>query len=175
MGISKKIAVTSLIISGIVSLLILFAVNPIFRQIKAESGKLVIQKKEIFESEIKIKNIQDFKDNFGQYQPNLNKMSELFISISEPIEFIKFLESEAVNSRLSIEINPPILKKNEGDPWQSLEFGLNLKGSFANFLRFFERLDFSPYLIEPLSLTIREDPDKKVSIISALSIKVYAK
>lgn len=174
MTIKRKTIITSLILGAIVSPLILFVINPIFGQIKIESRNLAVQKKELLELEVKIKNIHDFKANFKQYQPNLEKINQLFVNISEPIEFIEFLENEANDSRLSIEVAPPILRSGDKDSWPALDFSLNLKGSSLNFLRFLERLDSSQHLLETVNLIIRDNPDKD-GITAALLIKVYAK
>jgi len=100
--IRKRTIITLFILGAVISFLVLFAIKPIFGQIKTESGNFAIQKKELLESDIKAQNIRDFNDNFKQYQPNLEKMDGVFLNISEPIEFIQFLEKEAEDSRLSI-------------------------------------------------------------------------
>lgn len=171
----KRTIITSLILGAIILLLIFFAVNPIFSQIKRESGNLIAQKKELLESEAKIKNLRDFQNNLKRYQPNLEKISQLFIDISEPIEFIEFLENEAAYSRLSIAISPPALKKEDSDFWPALEFSLNLNGFFPDFLQFLERLESSPYLIEPMNIGVSKTKDEKEAISATLLLRVYAK
>lgn len=178
MAIKKKTIITLLVLASSVLLLVVFALNPIFSRIKEESQNLVIQKNKVVESEVKIKNIQDFRINFKKYQTNLEKIEGLFINSSEPIEFIEFLESEAVNSRLFIKINPPVATKgSEGDVWPALEWSFDLNGSFPDFLSFLDRLESSPHLIKVVNLSIRSDPKIKNAdaIAAALSIKTYAR
>ena len=175
MTIKRKTNITLLIFGALSLLLIFLVISPLFNQIKSESSNLIAQKNKLAESEVKIKNIQDFEVSFKQYQPNLEKINELFIDISEPIGFIKFLEQEATSSQLSIEIAPPVLKEEKDAPWRSLEFSLNLEGSAPKFLRFLDRLESSPYLVEPLNLSIRKISDINNTIAAILLIKVYAK
>jgi len=171
----RKTVVTLLILSLAVLLLIFFVLNPTLGRVRKESQNLIAQKNKIFESETKIKNLQHFKDNSSQYQPNLEKISQLFINISEPIGFIEFLEGEALDSQLSIEIAPLILRKAAEGSWPALEFNLDMKGSFPNFLRFLNRLESGPYLIEATNLSVRKNPEIKENIIAILSVRVYAK
>ena len=174
--IRKRTIITLFILGAVISFLVLFAIKPIFGQIKTESGNFAIQKKELLESDIKAQNIRDFNDNFKQYQPNLEKMGSIFLNISEPIEFIQFLEKEAEDSRLSIEIAPPVFKGGDNDSWPVFDFSLSLKGSFPNLLRFLERIDSAQYLVEIVKLTIGKNSDKTDSgVTAALLIKVYAK
>lgn len=177
MSIKRKTYITLLIFGTAILLLIFFAVNYIFDQTKRESENLTIRKKELLESEAKIKNLQDFKANFKRYQPDLDKVDRLFADISEPIKFIEFLENEALISQLSIVIAPPVLreKDNNKDPWPAFEFSLNLKGFFPNLLRFLERLESAPYLIETVNLNIKKDSEIKDNIIATLLIRAYAK
>ena len=175
MTIKRKTNITLLILIALILLLIFLAINPIFGQIKKESQNLVIQRNKILESETKIKNIQDFQANFKRYQSNFEKIDGLFADISEPVEFIEFLEREAARSRLPIEISPPIFKKAAGDFWPFFEFSLNLTGSFPNFLGFLERLEAGPFLAEAETLNVRKNPKIEENIAAALSIKVYAK
>lgn len=156
-------------------LLFFLVIKPIFGQINRGSENLIIQKKELLESEVKIENLHDFKANFKQYQPNLEKIDQLFISISEPVEFIEFLESEASNARLLATISPPALKGKNDDFWPSLEFALDIRGPSPNFLRFLDRLESAPYLIRTVNLSARKDPKIDNNIIAALSIRIYAK
>lgn len=175
MTIKRKTNLTLLILAALSLFSVFLVINPIFSQIKEEAGNLAIQKKELLESEVKIKNLYDFKANFKQYQQNFEKIDELFINISEPIEFIEFLEREAATSLLFMEITPPLQINKNGDFGAALEFSLNLGGDFPNFLRFLERLKSSPYLIEPLNLSIRKINNSKSEISAVLLIKVYAK
>lgn len=165
MTIKRKTYIALLILGVMVLFLILFAIKPLLSQIKKESENFVMQKKELIELEVKIKNLQDFRSNFKQYQLNLEKIDSLFVDAAEPIEFIEFLEREAADSQLSIEIFP------SGDR----EFSLKLEGSFSSLSGFIERLEYGPYLIKPLNLSIRKISNKKNVISAVLLIKTHTK
>ncbi len=174
--IKKRTIITLLILGAVISFLVLFVIKQIFGQIETESGNFAVQKKELLESDIKAQNIRDFNDNFKQYQPNLEKIGGIFLNISEPIEFIQFLEKEAGDSHLSIEIAPPVFRGGDKDSWSAFDFSLSLKGSSPNLLRFLERIDSAQYLVETVKLTIGKNSDKTgVDATATLLIKVYAK
>ena len=156
-------------------ILFFLAVNPIFSQIRRESENLIIQREELLEFETKVQNLHDFRANFKQYQPNLEKIDRLLVNISEPIEFIEFLESGASAAKLLVEISPPALKEKGDDAWPSLEFALAIEGPFPDFLRFLDRLESSQYLVRVVNLAVGKTPRVENNITAALSIRVYAK
>ncbi len=153
---------------------IALAICPLFSEIQRESHALVFQKTELAELEQKIQNLNEFQKSRQSHQDNLDKIEELLISSSEPVNFIEFLEEEARKSELGIEILPFVPEKG-GKPWSSMNFKLTLVGSFDNFLEFLEKLESAPYLIEILSLNAfkrgEEGPGTEIMVL----IKVYAK
>lgn len=176
MTIKRKTNITLLILGFLALFFIIFVVNPIFGGIKEESQNLIAQKNQLAEFEVKINNLQDFKSNFDKYRSDLEKIDGLLIDPAEPIGFIEFLETEATSSRLSIKIAPPVLQKATDGSWPVMDFRLNLEGGYPGFLRFLERLESSPYLINVVNLNTRKSPDiKSNDIMSDLLINVYAK
>lgn len=168
---NKKIMVSGIIFGIVIFIFIVLIIYPLFGAIRAESKELISQKNKQVELILKTENIKEFQKNYKDYQPNLKKIDNLFINSAEPINFIEFLEKEAANSRLSIKITPSAKKEKEEDPWPSMNFQLTLTGSFSNFLKFLEKLESSPYLIEVLNLNINKPAEKK--LVSNLLIKVY--
>ncbi|MBI2450381.1 MAG: hypothetical protein HYV47_02480 [Candidatus Nealsonbacteria bacterium] len=171
----QKINITLLTLALLILFLIIFGVSPIFSQIKKESENFITQRNKLAELELKIQNFKNFEDNFKQYQPNFQKIDGLFISYSEPIKFIEFLEKEAANSKLSIEITPPILSKTKNELGIVVDFHLILKGEFADFSEFLEKLEAAPYLVRVSNLDIRKNAKPEVGITANLSIIALAK
>ena len=174
-SIKQKINTILPLLGLFILFLIIFVVSQIFFQIKKESENFIIQRNKLAELELKIKNFKDFKDNFKGYQPNFERIDKLFISYSEPIEFIEFIEKEAANSMLSIEITPPILSKTKNDMGPTTDFSLILKGEFVNFSRLLERLGAASYLVRVSNLNIRKNTKPETGITVNLSIMVLTK
>lgn len=179
-----QISLAFFIILFLVSFILL--IYPLLNKIKENSGNFTVQKKTLLGLEAKIKNLKNVQTLYRSYQPNLEKINELFINADEPLGFIEFLEQEADNASLSIEIYPSNPKKVNGDIWQSMEFQITLSGSFPNFLKFINKLEASPYLFETQNLSIQRLTENDVSLkgfeglragdVSAvLRIKVYTR
>jgi hypothetical protein len=154
--------------------LVIFLVYPLVKNIQKGAGDLIAQRNASAELEIKIQNLKKFQAASENYQSNLEKIDELFISLSEPINFIKFLEEEVRASKLSIDIMPLSSNETKSDFWPSMNFQLGVNGSFPGFLEFFEKLESSPFLIEVINL----DASRMTSgeeIMASLLIKVYTK
>jgi len=150
-----------LIILGIATLLLaVFLTRPLFLGVKQESANLISTRGVLIDFENKSKNLKSFQATYGDYQENLEKIDKLFIDQEEPVAFIEFLEKEANNFHLAIDITSLNAKVNESDPWPSISFYLLLNGSFTNFLRFLEKVESSPYLITLSNFDLKKPTDK---------------
>lgn len=174
----KKKIYLSLSIFGVVTiLLIVLTIPPLFKKIKKNSEELLLQKNNLISFSEEIKSLQDSKGLYEDYRTNLEKIDELFVDPEIPIEFITFLEKNAVDSQLSIDISPGAAAKKETEPWPNLSFQISTNGSFTNFLKFLEKLENSPYLIKVLNLNLKRLTEKEGvspgNINAILSIKVF--
>jgi len=151
----KKTNIALVVVVLVVLVLIILVIYPYFNEIKKSSAEYLVQKNKLAELEDKNKNLQRFQTTYQNYEPNLEKIDALFIDPTEPVDFIEFLEREALRSQLFIEIAPLASEKIKGDVWPSMNFQLVLTGSFPDFLKFFEKLESSPYLVEVISLNMR--------------------
>jgi len=179
----KKKIYISLTIFGILTiLLIVLIIYPFLKEIKKNSEELLSQKNTLISFSEEIKNLKESKKLYDAHRESLEKIDELFVDPEMPIEFINFLEKNASDSQLSIEVSPVATVKKETDPWPSLALQISAAGSFPNFLKFLEKLENSPYLIEVLNLNLKRVAEKEIkegilpSNINALFlIKVFAK
>ena len=151
----KKTIITLAVSVSAVLVLVIFIIYPLFSEIKKSSAEYLDQKSKLAGLEDKNKNLQQFQAAYQDYEPDLEKINALFIDLTEPVNFIEFLEKEALQSQLFIEIAPLASEKVKGDNWPSMNFQLVLNGSFPGFLQFFEKLESSPYLVEIVSLNMR--------------------
>lgn len=181
----KKLITTSLIFTIITLVLIVFFIYPLFQKIKRNSEDLISAKKELISLQAKIENLEKLKELYLTLQPGLEKIDALFIDPKAPIDFIKFLEKIGGDSGVLIDISYIGVRKIETDPWPSLGFQIALTGPFPNCLKFLERIETSPYLIEVQNLDIRRIAKEEVArfkegvsagnVEATLSIKVFTK
>ena len=153
-----------------------FVLPSLFNQLKQETENLTSCKNVLAALEQRIQNFKNFRAFSKSSQENFEKMDALFINPAEPVNFIEFLEKQAVDSSLSIEISP-VLSKEIEEAWPSMCFQINLRGDFPDFLQFFEKLETSHYLIELLNLHITRIAKEEIyhNINASFLVKVYVK
>ena len=156
----------------LVVLILIFGVYPIFKDIEKNSQEVFRQKKELVILEAQITNLEKFKAVYQELEDILEKIEDLFVNPQVPVDFIRFLENTAENCSSDIGISPTSSGKFGNDYWQSLIFQISSRGSFPNFLKFLEKLENSPYLIEIQSLNISREGN---GVRAVLSIKVFAR
>ncbi len=186
MKLQNKNYVISTIFGLIALALIIFLIYPSFNDVKKNSQELFTAKKELILLDAQIRELENFDDNYTSYQPNLEKTNQLFVDSKNPIGFIQFLETIASDFEITIEISLlfPLKKESKIEPWSNITFQVSSKGIFSNFLKFFEQLEQSQYLIEAQNLTIRRLSDRELGMEEKYSLgdinavflmKVFAK
>jgi len=176
-----------LIIFGGISLFFLVLVIPKFLGETRESSENFISLKNELASFRKEKeSLSRLKVIYQNYQSNLAKIDEIFIDPEVPIEFINFLGKNAQLSQLKIEISLLPKREAEAETLPSLFFQVSTFGSFPNFLKFLEKLENAPYLIEVLDLNTRKSTEREIQstkfqgllpgdVESTFSIKAYTR
>lgn len=174
MNTKNKIIFSSILFIFLDILLIVFLIYPLLKDVKIYSQEIVLKKGEIKTLENKIIKIEEFKKNYNEIKKNLDRIEGLFVNFEAPIDFISFLEKNSKD--LSIKISLSRAEKND-KPWPSLSFLINVSGSFQNFLKFFEKIELSPYLVEIKNLNIKKlSPGSSGEEIEAnFLIKIFAK
>lgn len=159
-------------------LVFFFLIFPLFKDIKKSSEELMSQKGEFVNLEYKIANLEKFKVLYKNLEEILQRIDNLFISSEVPVDFIGFLETNSDKYFLKTDISPSFVIKTGENTWPFFTFQLSSVGSFSNFLKFLEKLENSPYLIEIKSLNIVKAPGEKSAVNDVrvlLSLKVFAK
>ncbi|PIV64969.1 MAG: hypothetical protein COZ90_00745 [Candidatus Nealsonbacteria bacterium CG_4_8_14_3_um_filter_37_36] len=164
MNIKNKINLSLVIFIILSIILILFAIYPLFKEIKINSEDLISKKQSLTFLEGKIENLKRYQTIWRQIEPNLEKIDKLFIDPEVPVEFISFLEATARDCDLSVEIFPAPASKITEDPWPSLFFQISSTASFSKFLKFLEKLEASPYLIKIQNLNTRRLTEKDLEL-----------
>jgi Tfp pilus assembly protein PilO len=174
----KKIYFWLLIFILISLFFIAFLIPKFLKEIRANSQELISLKSELASFQKETENLQQLSKTYQNYQKNLAKIDQIFIDPEVPIEFSNFLYQNATLSQLKIEISPASKREIETESSPSLLFQISIHGSFPNFLKFLEKLENAPYLIDVLNLNIKKITSKEIQpadIESTFLIKVYTK
>jgi len=179
MNLKRKTIIISVIL-GIVFLALFFIfITPLLEGIRESSFQLVEAKKQLALFQDKTGSVERFETTYENITEDLERANNLLIDPDVPIEFIKFLETTAKNSDVSIKISPSILKASKNDKWDSIGFNLILTSSFTDFMRFLEKIESAYYLIKIQNLSIRRSTEQDGlfmdSITTNLKIKVFVK
>jgi hypothetical protein len=158
---------------------VFLAIMPLFNGINKNAKDLAGVKKEIVSLDSEINNLGTVSQQYQQYQANFDKINSLFINLEIPIDFIRFLEKLAQDSKVSAKISSVTNAQDKKDEqsWSFLYFQVSAKGPFLNLSRFLEKLENAPYLIEIQNLSINRIEDQKSGkdVQAEFSIKVFAK
>lgn len=182
----KKIYFWLAIFGGISLVFLVLIIPKLLGGIKKNSENLITLKSELVSLQEERKNLSQIEKIFQNYQLDLVKIDELFIDSEVPIEFINFFKKNAVSFQQKIEISLAPKIKTDTEPWPSLFFQISTYGSFPNFLKFLERLESGPYLIEISNLNIKKLTEGEIQstkfqglslgdVESTFSIKVYTR
>ncbi len=180
----KQILISITIFGLIVLFLVLFAVCPLFKEIKKNSESFILTKKELTSLEVQSKNLGEFKKIYQENLQNIEKIDNLFLNPQVPIDFIGFLEKISQDSKVSIKIS--LLASKEKDIWPSSQFQILSTGSFNNFSKFLEKIETTSYLIEIKNISINRVTENELKsegseglvtrdIKANLLIKVFTK
>ncbi len=174
-----------LLLFVIINLLItLFFIWPLIEDVSKQSGKLIETNNKVFTFNEQIKRLDDFYSNKDAYINNFQFADQMLVDAKNPILIIKFIENTALQSDVSLDISliPNSNNKINGDSWPSIQFQVTSIGSFANTLKFLNKLENAPYLISIQDLKISENEDitksknnSEVKIKTVYQIKVFTK
>ena len=168
MDLKRKIIIISIVFGAVTLSLIFFVIYPLLTGVKKNSQELILAKKELVSFKTKTEEFEQSKEVYRDLKTDLEKIDELFVNPDVPIDLIKFWRETAKDSGLLIDISPTSLEASETVLWGSMGFRLSLIGSFSNFLKFLEKIETAPYLVEIQNLSAKNSKQ-------FLTIKVYIK
>ena len=151
----KKIYISGIGIFLVFLTLLFGLIFPLFSSIKKDSFELFSQKEKLASLENTKESFNQIQESYPNFQSGIEKINSLFINPKEPIEFIGFLEKTAQSLNLSIQI---LLggEQPKGTDWQSISFQVKITGSFSNLMKFLEKIESAPYLVEINNLNIQK-------------------
>lgn len=165
--------------------LVIFAVFPLSNMLKNSSQNLVRQRDTLNLFQEQLSSLEDFQRKHSLYQEYLARIENSFVDPGSPINFMEFLETQAARANLQIQKSPSLPSFTADDPWLSTGLEILLGGSFENCLRFLERLQHSPWLIEISQLEIERVSEGSIQsrafkglspddVYFTLSLKVFS-
>lgn len=160
----KKFYITFATLGILNIFFIVFLIYPIFKAVKKNSESILIEKKRIVLLTEEKEDLKKIDNLYNNYQKDLNKIDILFIDPEVPIDFVKFLEDIAQSCQVKIKISSMLKKIEKDDPWENLSTNITIIGSLPNFLKFLEKLENIPYLVEILSFNINQLTEEELKI-----------
>jgi len=151
----------------------LIEIGRMSKEIKSQKNNLALL-------DIKIKNLAKFKDVSQELEDMAKEINGLFIDLEVPLEFINFIEKTIRECSLKREVFSISPQNNPNkDTWSFLSFQLGVSGAFPDFLKFLDKLENNPYLIDVKNIHVSKLGDKATSTINSvradLEIKVFAR
>jgi hypothetical protein len=116
--------------------------------------ELVLRRQDSLQLDNTLKSIEEFRKDYKEIRKNIDKGESSFLKSEAPVNFIGFLEKISENSNTSIDISPSPVVKKLGDKWYSMIFQISATAGFENFLKFLEKIESGPYLIQIENLNI---------------------
>lgn len=173
MNAKKQIVLVSGIFIAISLILIFVFVLPLSADIRKDSLELVSIKKELVTIYEKTEGMGDIKKTCDTIDYDLEKSKDLFVNLEVPVKLMEFLENNANDLGLLVKTSPIFLKEAKDDLWDFVGFRLAITGSYDNLMRFIERTESAPFLIEEQDLSIGILTNGDIS--ASLTIKVFGK
>lgn len=134
---------------------VVFLVYPALNNIKQASAQMQNMQNQILSLEAESVQVDAFKTDYKDYELNFEKAEKLFINKRDLVDFIKFLEESASDLKLKLDINLlPASQANDSE--NNIMFQMSLKGKFPDAVKFIEKLEFGPYLVNVENIRVQK-------------------
>ena len=143
MNVKQKLQLNILICAAIFIALVVFAGWPLFKSIKSASERMALEKAIFSALKTQTDSLDNFQKNYLANEPILSQIKNSFVDFKAPVDFIEFLEEQAFQSNVYLEILPLVSFSAQQDPWQTLNFQIIIAGSFIDCRAFLETLENS--------------------------------
>lgn len=143
----KTIIAASALLVGIL-LFVALAVFPLLQGVKRDSKDLENQYLKLFQASSAETEVAEFLKFSQSNKEDFEAIENIFVDGETPVGFIQFIEKIAASSNLAVKITPGTPKKQKGVPWPTMDFQLSGSLGYPDFLRFLEKLENGPYLLQ---------------------------
>jgi len=147
---------------ALINSFLIYLIFFLFRLINNNSQVLLKNKEKI---SILAKESEDFekiKVFYQNHQEDFKKIENMFIDSEAPIDFISFLEKTAQDCQLQLKINSLIKNQEKEKNLSFLSFQISIQGSFSNFLKFIDKIENGPYLIDTVDLSVQSAKEENL-------------
>jgi len=168
----KKIYLAVLIFCVADILLFVFAIWPLFKQIKANADNLINQKAKLAVLESQSAGLDSFQKNLTDLKNYTQLVQSAFVEPSAPVRFLEFLENQARAYQLEMSAMPFDVPSVKGDIWSSVGVRLELEGTAADCLRFVEMLENSQWILTITRFDLRKFKPQEGEISSGQAPEV---
>ncbi len=186
MEIKKKIYITITLFLIIDVLIGVFLLYPLYQDIREVSDNFLERRKEIVGLESKLRRLKELKKTYAEIEPDSKKIESLFVNSEKPIRFITFIERSADESGIEVNIAPGSGNRIKDKKWETVFFRIELSGTFPSFMKFLEKIEYSPWVVSIDNLNVRavekekkegeEENIREVKEVSAsFQLKAYSK
>lgn len=149
-----KILTTSAIFLTIFILFALLIIRPMFENIKKSSEELLATENELVAITEKSRQLAVWKKEQPSLGPELEKVKNIFVDAEMPVEFAEFLEKTTKECNLALKVSLANTKEGKEAGIFFLDFKVSTKGTFPDGLKFLDKLENAPYLVDISSLNI---------------------
>jgi len=151
----KQFAIPVIFIAA--SLFLFFVlIYPTFKSIQTDSRDLVDARQKYEAMTENIRAMENFKGIYSTIEPELAKIDAQFVDASFPVSFIEFLEDIAKDTRVVINMAPLGTSKIQEGEWPFIDFRLRVSCYFPDCIKFLDKIENAPYLIEIKNFNIRK-------------------
>jgi hypothetical protein len=159
--------------------LLAFLIYPTLMEIKNGSHQILLDRGRMVVIDIQSKNFSSFQENYKGYQPNFEKVDQLFIDAKNPVKFIEFLEKISYESGVSSDIGLAYLQESENiNDLPVTVFQVHARGDTNSTMRFISKLENSPYLLRISKFIMKklgQGEDNSASLDTNFILKVVAR
>ncbi|OGZ26982.1 MAG: hypothetical protein A2365_02665 [Candidatus Nealsonbacteria bacterium RIFOXYB1_FULL_40_15] len=153
----RKSIIISFCFAVVLILLIFIIIIPFFGDVEYYSGQVLEKKKELALLKSEIEFLESSERKQLEVASDIEKTKSFYVDKDAPINFISFLERTAGSAGLDINISAVDSSKS-----QTLGFNLFLKGNLLSSLKFLNKIESGPYLLEIQSLNLKKNQEKKL-------------
>lgn len=157
----RKIQISVIAFIFVLVLVALFIFRPFLVKIKDNGEILSAQKASLLFLEKQIKNVQDFQKQFLADNGDLKNLDSSFLNYAAPIEFFEFLEQEALDANVLLDVSPLLDKPQDKDQKEKTKiktmiFEVVIAGDFPDCLRFLKQIERGPFLSQVTGVSIEK-------------------
>ena len=164
---NKKIIIASAAVFIGILLFTILGVFPLLGGIKKNSKVLESQYIKILNANLDEVEVVKYLKFSQAHKDDFEIIESIFVDAQTPVGFIQFIEEISATSNIAVKITPGTAKKQKGAPWPTMDFHLASSANYPEFLRFVEKLENGPYLLEIRNTSLIRDriPQGKESIV----------